>query len=116
MSAESDESIRQEGQGSCVPRDLVLKKVLSFVPIPGASESPSYECPYVVKRAFSGNVSTLTTMDGEVHSFCERRCSQEILRLKRKEQLAKLKTRKGGLGKKEHLGGLKTRKDDPGKN
>ena len=29
--------------------------------------------------------------------------------------LAKLKTRKGGLGKNERLGGLKTQKGDPGK-
>jgi hypothetical protein len=35
---------------------------------------------------------------------------------KRKEQPAKLKTRKGDLGKNERLGGLKTRKGDPGKN
>jgi len=33
-----------------------------------------------------------------------------------KKKLAKLKTRKGGLGKKERPGGLKTRKGDPGKN
>ena len=32
------------------------------------------------------------------------------------EKLAKLKTRKGGLGKNERPGGLKTRKGDPGKN
>jgi len=35
---------------------------------------------------------------------------------KEKKKLAKLKTRKGGLGKNEHSGGLKTRKGDPGKN
>jgi hypothetical protein len=34
---------------------------------------------------------------------------------KEKEQLAKLKTRKGGLGKNERLGGLKIRKSNPGK-
>ena len=31
------------------------------------------------------------------------------------ELLAKLKTRKGGLGKNERLGGLKTQKSGPGK-
>ena len=65
MSAESDESIRQEGQGSCVPRDLVLKKVLSFVPDSRGKWTPNYEGPYVVKRAFSGGALILTTMDGE---------------------------------------------------
>ena len=35
---------------------------------------------------------------------------------KRKRKLAKLKTRKGGLGKNERPGGFKTRKGDPGKN
>jgi len=34
----------------------------------------------------------------------------------RKEKLAKLKTRKGGLGKNECPGGSKTRKGGPGKN
>jgi len=34
----------------------------------------------------------------------------------RKEKLAKLKTRKGGLGKNERPGGSKTRKGGPGKN
>jgi hypothetical protein len=33
-----------------------------------------------------------------------------------KEQLGKLKTRKGGLGKNEHLGGLQNRKGGPSKN
>ncbi|KEH37143.1 hypothetical protein MTR_2g033243 [Medicago truncatula] len=32
------------------------------------------------------------------------------------KRLAKLKTRKGGLGKNEHPAGLKTRKGSPGKN
>jgi len=35
---------------------------------------------------------------------------------KKKRKLAKMKTRKGSLGKNEHPGGLKTRKDDPSKN
>ena len=64
--------------------DLVLKKVLSFVPDSRGKWTPSYERPFVVKRAFSGNVLTLTTMDEEVHSSCESRCSQEILCLKKK--------------------------------
>ena len=34
----------------------------------------------------------------------------------RKEKLAKLKTRKGGLSKNERPGGSKTRKGGPGKN
>ena len=34
----------------------------------------------------------------------------------KKTKLAKLKTRKGGLGKNERPGGLKTRKGGPGKN
>jgi len=34
----------------------------------------------------------------------------------KKKKLAKLKTRKGGLGKNERLSGLKTRKGGPGKN
>ena len=37
-------------------------------------------------------------------------------REERKEKLAKLKTRKGGLGKNERPGGSKTRKGGPGKN
>jgi len=35
---------------------------------------------------------------------------------KEKKRLAKLKIRKGGLGKNERPSGLKTRKGDPGKN
>ena len=35
---------------------------------------------------------------------------------RKKEKLAKLKTRKGGLGKNERPGGSKTRKGGPGKN
>ena len=65
ISAENEESIRQEGQASCVPRDLVLKKVLSFAPDSRGKWTPNYEGPYVVKRAFSGGALILTTMDGE---------------------------------------------------
>jgi len=36
--------------------------------------------------------------------------------IKRKKQLDKSQTWKGGLGKNEHLGGLKTQKGGPGKN
>jgi hypothetical protein len=42
--------------------------------------------------------------------------SRNTLPRKIKEQLAKLKTRKGGLVKNECLGGLKTQKGNPGKN
>ncbi|KAI5438624.1 hypothetical protein KIW84_024382 [Lathyrus oleraceus] len=45
--------------------DLVLKKVLSFVPDSRGKWTPNYEGPYVVKRAFSGGALMLTTMDGE---------------------------------------------------
>ncbi|KAI5436486.1 hypothetical protein KIW84_022833 [Lathyrus oleraceus] len=45
--------------------DLVLKKVLSFVPDYRGKWTPNYEGPYVVKRAFSGGALMLTTMDGE---------------------------------------------------
>ncbi|KAI5395885.1 hypothetical protein KIW84_062172 [Lathyrus oleraceus] len=45
--------------------DLVLKKVLSFVPDSRGKWTPNYEGPYVVKRAFSGGALMLTTMDWE---------------------------------------------------
>ena len=45
--------------------DLVLKKVLSFVPDSSGKWIPNYEGPYVVKRAFSGGALMLTTMAGE---------------------------------------------------
>ena len=45
--------------------DIVLKKVLSFVPDSRGKWTPNYEGPYVVKRAFSGEALMLTTMDGE---------------------------------------------------
>ncbi|KAI5392842.1 hypothetical protein KIW84_060127 [Lathyrus oleraceus] len=45
--------------------DLVLKKVLSFVPDSRGKWTPNYEGPYVVKRAFSGGALMLTTMDEE---------------------------------------------------
>ncbi|KAI5431041.1 hypothetical protein KIW84_035261 [Lathyrus oleraceus] len=45
--------------------DLVLKKVLSFASDSRGKWTPNYEGPYVVKRAFSGGVLMLTTMDGE---------------------------------------------------
>ena len=45
--------------------DLVLKKILSFKPDSRGKQTPNYEGPYVVKRAFSGGTLILTTMDGE---------------------------------------------------
>ncbi|GAU51646.1 hypothetical protein TSUD_414680 [Trifolium subterraneum] len=45
--------------------DLVLKKILSFQPDSRGKWTPNYEGPYVVKRAFSGGVLTLATMDGD---------------------------------------------------
>jgi len=39
-----------------------------------------------------------------------------INKREKKRKFAKLKTRKGGLGKNERPGGLKTRKGNPGKN
>lgn len=45
--------------------DLVLKKILAFQPDSRGKWTPSYEGPYVVKKAFSGGAMTLQTMDGE---------------------------------------------------
>jgi hypothetical protein len=45
--------------------NVVLKKVLSFVPDSRDKWTPNYEGPYVVKRAFSGGALILATMDGE---------------------------------------------------
>ena len=45
--------------------DIVLKKILSFKPDSREKQTPNYEGPYVVKRAFSGSALILTTMDGE---------------------------------------------------
>ncbi|KAJ9189416.1 hypothetical protein P3X46_000712, partial [Hevea brasiliensis] len=47
------------------PGDLVLKKVLSNQNDPRGKWSPTYEGPYVVKKAFSGGALILTHMDGE---------------------------------------------------
>ncbi|KAI5431059.1 hypothetical protein KIW84_035278 [Lathyrus oleraceus] len=118
ISAESEKAFDKKIKPRVFRGTLCSRKSCLLYPIPGAREPPSYECPYVVKRASSGSVLTLTTMDEEVHSSCESWCSQEILRLNKKKkikQLAKLNTPKGDLGKKERLGGLKTRKGDPGK-
>ncbi len=47
------------------PGDLVLKKVLPNQNDAQGKWSPTYEGPYVVKRAFSGGALILTHMDGE---------------------------------------------------
>ena len=39
-----------------------------------------------------------------------------LSKIKKKNELDKLQTQKGDLGKNERLGGLKTQKGDPGKN
>ena len=62
--------------------------------------TPNFEGPYVVKKAFSGGALILETMDGEefirpMNATQSRNTSPKEI----KEQLAKLKTRKGGLGK-----------------
>lgn len=44
--------------------DLVLKKILPIHKDPSGKWTPNYEGPYVVKKAFSGGVLILTTMDG----------------------------------------------------
>ena len=46
----------------------------------------------------------------------QRSLSKKKEKNKQKTKLAKLKTRKGGLGKNERPGGPKTRKGGPGKN
>ena len=43
----------------------MLKKICTFQPDSRGKWEPNYEGPYVVKRAFSGGVMTLQTMDGE---------------------------------------------------
>lgn len=43
----------------------MLKKILAFQPDSRGKWTPSYEGPYVVKKAFSGGAMTLQTMDGE---------------------------------------------------
>ena len=45
--------------------DLVFKKIISFKPNSRGKWTPNYEGLYVVKRAFSGGVLILTTMDGD---------------------------------------------------
>ncbi|KAI5410283.1 hypothetical protein KIW84_055688 [Lathyrus oleraceus] len=45
--------------------DVVLKKILTFKPDSRGKWTPNYECPYVVKRAFSGGALILTTIYGE---------------------------------------------------
>jgi hypothetical protein len=45
--------------------DLVLKKILPIHKDSRGKWTPNYECPYVVKKAFSGGALILTTMDGE---------------------------------------------------
>jgi len=47
------------------PGDLVLKKVLPNQNDPRGKWSPTYEGPYVVKKAFSGGALILTHVDGE---------------------------------------------------
>ena len=45
--------------------DLVLRKILSSNVDSRRKWTPNYEGPYVVKKAFSGGVLILETMDGE---------------------------------------------------
>ncbi len=45
--------------------DLVLKKILPNQSDSRGKWSPTYEGPYVVKKAFSGGALILTHMDGE---------------------------------------------------
>ncbi|KAJ9166930.1 hypothetical protein P3X46_021619, partial [Hevea brasiliensis] len=47
------------------PGDLVLKKILPNQNDSRGKWSPTYEGPYVVKKAFSGGALILTHMDGE---------------------------------------------------
>ena len=47
------------------PGDLVLKKRNMALSDPRGKFAPSYEGPYVVKKAFSGGVIILADMDGE---------------------------------------------------
>ena len=45
--------------------DLVLKKILPIQTDPRGKWTPTYDGPYVVKKAFSGGALILTNMDGE---------------------------------------------------
>ena len=45
--------------------DLVLKKIQSFISDSRGKQTPNYDGPYVVKKAFSGGALILATMDGE---------------------------------------------------
>ena len=94
----------------------MLKEIPSFLTNARGKWTPNYDGAYVVKKAFSGGALILATMDGEEFA---RPTSVDVVKKyfaeRIKEQLAKLKTRKGGLGKKDRLGGLKTRKGGPGK-
>jgi hypothetical protein len=47
------------------PGDLVLKKRNMALSDPRGKFAPSYEGPYVVKKAFSGGAIILADMDGE---------------------------------------------------
>ena len=45
--------------------DLALRKIMSFKADSRGKWTPSFEGPYVVKKAFSGSALILETMDGE---------------------------------------------------
>jgi hypothetical protein len=47
------------------PRDLILKKRNTALSDTRGKFTPSYESPYVVKKAFSGGAIILANMDGE---------------------------------------------------
>uniref|UniRef100_A0A2N9GDK8 Integrase catalytic domain-containing protein n=1 Tax=Fagus sylvatica TaxID=28930 RepID=A0A2N9GDK8_FAGSY len=59
-------SLQQEGSTRTFqPGDLVLKKRNMALSDPRGKFAPSYEGPYVVKKAFSGGAIILADMDGE---------------------------------------------------
>ena len=85
--------------------DFVPKKVLSVQPDSKGKWTPNYE---------GSCAMTFTTMDGGKLARPMKADAAKKYFVKKK--LAKLKTRKGGLGKNERLDGLKTRKGGPCKN
>jgi hypothetical protein len=96
--------------------DLVLKTILPIHKDSRGMWTPNYEGPYVVKKAFSRGALILTTMDGENFPLPVNSDAVKKYYAYNKRTPAKLKTRKGDLGKKKgHPGGLKTRKSGPGK-
>ena len=81
--------------------DLVVKSIKYFQPNPRGKWTLNYEGPCVVKRDFSGGALIFTAMHGDElpHPVNSDAVKKYFVLKYIKEQLSRLKTRKGGLNK-----------------